>query len=220
MIVFTRLFLVLGTVLLFTSCGGGESSSSGGSGVGGTGVTQVRGNVSKVNGQDFVYITPTISPTVVDYMAQWLIPLSFAQSNNSSNLIVSGGGQSSTVNAAGEFILANVSPSSSFVMTFTIDSRQDIPLNIGEVQKGAVVTVSNIAINTNTGNAQPGGIEVVAPDAPADGPNGSAPDESEDDVSESEDDVSESDEDVNENEDGVSNSEDDVSESDDEGSES
>lgn len=211
MIIYNRLAIVFASVLAFSSCGGGESStSSGGSGIGGTGITLVRGNVANVNGQALVYIMPEKTPNVVDYISEWVIPLSFAQAGNLSSLTVSGGGQSSSVSTSGEFTLPDVTPSSNFVLTFTIDNRQNIPLRIGQVLEGAIVTVRNIAIDTNSGSAQPGGIDVQKPVEPDD-EDSKDPDD-QDDVSEDKTEEEDVDEEDEEDDGDEEDEEDDVSE--------
>jgi hypothetical protein len=95
---------------------------------------------------------------------------------------VSGGGKSTSVNSSGEFELPGVTPSANFVLTFKISGSDTIPLGIGEVPKGATVTVKNIAIDTKDNSAKPAEIDVKEPVETED-------DVSEDDVSE--DDVSE-----------------------------
>jgi len=160
MILFRRLAIVFIFALSFASCGGGSSSS--GSGIGGTGITLVRGNVTSVDGQLFVLLSPEGTYHSIDYLTEWIIPLSYAQSNGTDSLTVSGGGQTTTVNSAGEFELPGVTPSANFVLTFKTDG-DSIPLGIGEVLNGAVVTVKNIRIDTKSGSAKPADIDVKEP---------------------------------------------------------
>jgi hypothetical protein len=203
-----RLGIIFAITLFFTSCGGGSSSS--GSGIGGTGITLVQGNVSSVDGQLFVTINPEGSQQAVAMLTEWIIPLSYAQSGSQGLLTVSGGGQSTSVNSSGEFQLPGVTPSTHFVLTFVAAGNNTIPLGIGEVPKGATVTVKNIAIDTNDSSAKPAEIDVKEPVEMED-------DVSEDDVSEdsgsntkseSEDDISEG---KAEDEEGSDDSIDDVS---------
>ena len=93
-------------------------------------------------------------------LTEWIIPLSYAQSANAGSLIVSGGGQSNRVNSSGEFALASVIPSTNFVLTFKVSGDSSIPLGIGKVLKGAIVTVKNVAIDTRNNSAKPTEIEV------------------------------------------------------------
>lgn len=161
MILFRRLAIVFLFALSFTSCGGGSSSS--GSGIGGTGITLVRGNVTSVDGQLFVLLSPEGTHQSIDYLTEWIIPLSYAQSGSTGSLTVSGGGQTTSVNSAGEFELPGVTPSANFVLTFKTDDNDTIPLGIGEVLNGAVVTVKNIRIDTKSGSAKPADIDVEEP---------------------------------------------------------
>ncbi len=156
-----RLGIVFMIALFFTSCGGGISSS--GSGIGGTGITLVQGNISSVDGQFLATIRSDDSQHTVAYYTQWIVPLSYAQSSSSGSLTVSGGGRSSSVNASGEFELAGVTPSANFVLTFEVSGNDSISLGIGEVLKGATVTVKNIKIDTTDSSARPAEVEVEAP---------------------------------------------------------
>ncbi len=176
-----RIGIIVVIALFFASCGGGGSSS--GSGIGGTGITLVQGNVSSVNGQFFAYIKPEGSQNIA-YLTEWIIPLSFAQSATPGSLIVSGGGQSTRVNSSGQFQLSGVIPSASFVLTFKVIGNDTILLGIGGVPKGATVTVKNIAIDTNSGSANSDEIDVIEPAEIED-------DISEDNENESEDNISE-----------------------------
>ncbi len=160
MILFRRLTIVFVFALSFASCGGGSSSS--GSGIGGTGITLVRGNVSSVDGQLFVSIHPEGSYLPITGLAEWIIPLSYAQSGGAGSLIVSGGGQTTTTNSAGVFELPGVTPSANFVLTFKTDG-DSISLGIGEVLNGAVVTVKDIRIDTKSASAKPRDIDVEEP---------------------------------------------------------
>ena len=161
MILFRRLTIVFIFALSFASCGGGSSSS--GSGIGGTGITLVRGNVTSVDGQLFVLLNPEGANQPIVYLAEWFIPLSYAQAASTSSLIVSGGGKTTTTNSAGEFELPGVTPSANFVLTFKTDGSDTIPLGIGEVLNGSVVTVKDIRIDTKSGRAKPTDIDVEEP---------------------------------------------------------
>ncbi len=160
MILFRRLTIVFIFALSFASCGGGSSSS--GSGIGGTGITLVRGNVSSVDGQLFVSIHPEGSYLPITGLAEWIIPLSYAQSGGADSLTVSGGSQTTTTNSAGVFELPGVTPSANFVLTFKTDG-DSISLGIGEVLNGAVVTVKDIRIDTKSASAKPRDIDVEEP---------------------------------------------------------
>lgn len=154
--------LLLVTIALFiTSCGGGISSSGSGSGIGGTGITLVSGNVSSINGQLFVHLAPESKSGKLIAISDWIIPASHAQVSSISSLIVSGGGQSVEVSPSGTFALPNVTPSDHFVLTFTVNGNQSIPMPIGQVQAGAAVIVKDIAIDTQKSQARPSEIDVV-----------------------------------------------------------
>lgn len=170
-----RLGIIFVIALFFTSCGGGSSSS--GSGIGGTGITLVQGNVSSIDGFFVATIKSESSHHTVAYLTEWIIPLSYAQSTSPALLTVSGGGKSTRVNSSGEFELPGVTPNANFVLTFEISGSNTIPLGIGEVLKGATVTVKNITIDTKDNSAKPTEIDVKEPVETED-------DVSEDDVSE------------------------------------
>ena len=104
-----------------------------------------------------------------------------------------GAGKSTSVNSSGEFELPGVTPSANFVLTFEISGSNTIPLGIGEVLKGATVTVKNIAIDTKDSSAKPAEIEVKEPveteddvseDDVSEDPGSNPEDEPEDDTSE------------------------------------
>lgn len=81
-----------------------------------------------------------------------------------SNIIVSGGGQSTTVSSSDVFVLPGVTPSNQLILTFTVDGSDNARMNIGQVPKGSVVTVRNISIDTKSSSARPAEIEVKEPD--------------------------------------------------------
>jgi len=198
-----RLGIIFVIALFFTSCGGGSSSS--GSGIGGTGITLVQGNVSSIDGFYVATIKSENSHHTVAYLTEWIIPLSYAQSASPALLTVSGGGKSTSVNSSGEFELPGVTPSANFVLTFEISGSNTIPLGIGEVLKGATVTVKNIAIDTKDSSAKPAEIEVEEPveteddvseDDVSEDPGSNPEDEPEDDTSEDKEDSDDSIDDV------------------------
>jgi len=172
-----------------------------------TGITLVQGNISSVNGQFFATIKSEDPRQTIVYLTEWIIPLSYAQSANPGSLIVSGGGQSSSVSSSGEFELAGVTPSSNFVLTFEVSGNNSIPLGIGEVLKGATVTVKNIAIDTTDSSAKPAEIEVKEPveteDDISEDANSKPEDETETEEEESDDDSEDGAEDEEDSDDSV-----------------
>ena len=163
MISLRRLLLV--TLALFlTSCGGGVTSSGSGSGIGGTGITLVSGNVSSVNGELYVQLTDESGTDRLIAISDWIIKAGHAQPSSISSLKVSGGGQSVNVSTSGGFSLPNVAPNENFVLVFIVNGNQSIRMPIGQVKLGAAVTVKNINIDTRSSSARPADIEVVEPE--------------------------------------------------------
>jgi len=205
--IFTRFLLIflLGSIL--SSCGGGGSySASGGSGIGGTGVTFVRGNISSIDSQSVALTESRTQYLVVKATQIEILHLALAQSTDLADIVVFGGGKSSSLSRSGTFELANVEPSTQFTLTFRLSTGDELPLHVGVVPLGTTVVVNDISLNTNTGTAQSASINVAV----SNGTNGisqtisgegstsedsaSEDDTSEDNVSEdsiSEDDISE-----------------------------
>ena len=149
-----KLASIVVTALLLHACGGGgvASTGSGGSGIGGTGMTLVQGNVLSVDGQLYVYMEQHGEGRLLD----WLLHPAYAQV---ADIVVSGGGQSATVNSGGSFAQAGVTPSSDFILRFTVNGRDRAQVNIGKVNQGSVVTVRDISIDTRTSSAKPKEVE-------------------------------------------------------------
>lgn len=164
--------LVAAVALGLASCG--DSSTSGGSGVGGTGITTVSGNVASV----------TASAAVPgDTRLAWLdrvIEPAFAQSSGVpgvGGITVSGGGASTVTDPTGNFTLQGVVPSDNLVITFEVPGVPPIGLELGAVPAGAAVEVANIVIDTSALTATPGGINVESPgNAPVNTPPEEVPD--------------------------------------------
>ncbi len=153
--------LVFAACLLLTSCGGGGvAKSGGGSGVGGTGITFVKGNILSVNGELIADANSVTDPGFARYLSNLVIKLAMAQSIDPTSITVFGGGLSSKVNALGEFELPGVQPSNNFVLIFRFNDGSTASLSIGSVEIGSKVTVKDIVIDTNSGSAEPGPIEV------------------------------------------------------------
>lgn len=141
-------FVCLATVLVI-SCGGGSVAGDE-SGIGGTGLTFVKGNVASVNGVSAARLTEESGMLA---LLSSLISPAVAQTANLSGIEVAGGGKSTTTDAMGDFVLADVQPSNAFMLRFTFPNGRVVNLNIGPVGDQTIVDVSNIAIDTATGQA-------------------------------------------------------------------
>ena len=138
MSIFWKRMLVLVLALVCTSCGGGaDVASGGGSGIGGTGISFVKGNVVSVNGQ-----TNTGQAKAL-----------FASTGIFQGVMVSGGGKSSPLNQFGGFELANVTPSENLVLTFDVSGSGSAILPVGMIDPGQTAIITDIVINTNSGSA-------------------------------------------------------------------
>ncbi len=125
-------------IAVCTACGGGgEVASGGGSGIGGTGISFVKGNVASVNGQANAGLSKAL----------------YASTGIFAGVTVSGGGKTSALNQFGGFELADVTPSENLVLTFEVEGSGNATLPLGKVGPGETATVTDIAIDTSTGNA-------------------------------------------------------------------
>jgi hypothetical protein len=183
-----RLFVLLIAVVCTACGGGGEVASGGGSGIGGTGISFVKGNVASVNGQTNAGQAKAL----------------FASTGIFAGVTVSGGGKTSTLNQFGGFELADVTPSENLVLTFEVEGSGNATLPVGRVGPGQTATVNDIAINTSTGNVSSSSI--TRSQTPVDD------DDSEEFDSEGDDDDSED----NESEDGEEDEEDEEDDEDEE----
>ena len=130
--------MVLALALLCVSCGGGgDVATGGGSGIGGTGISFVKGNVVSVDGQTNAGQAKAL----------------FASTGIFEGVTVSGGGKSSPLNQFGGFELADVAPSENMVLTFDVSGSGSATLPVGMVGRGQTAIVTDITINTDSGNA-------------------------------------------------------------------
>lgn len=154
--------LVLAFALALSSCGGGTTTvGSGESGIGGTGITTVVGNVSQVidrdQGDDLA--RAQIQRAVAEAM-DWITTPVNASSTRLGGIKVFGGGQSATTDDSGNFKLEGVSPSDNFVLTFVFEDDETVSLPIGSVPPRSRVQVNNIVVDIEKGFATPGSVEV------------------------------------------------------------
>lgn len=153
--------LSLMLALALTSCGGGtDTAGAGGSGIGGTGITTVAGNVSQIVAWGNQPRNRTISDKMVAAVSSLLTRVANAQSGSLAGIRVTGGGRETTTDATGGFTLANVAPSTDFVLTFVPKGDRSIDLAIGEVPEGSRVHVRNIVLYASQGSASAGGVEI------------------------------------------------------------
>ena len=154
---FLTLLAGLITITLASCGGGGDDLASGGgsSGFGGTGISFVKGNVVSINGQTISANTASASPFSSPRILTLLSNLAIAQTIDPRSIRVSGGGVSTTLDDNGRFLLENVAPSVNFELRFEIAGQPVVSLQVGSVQGGNEVVVTNIRIDTNTGSAQP-----------------------------------------------------------------
>lgn len=157
--------LILVLTFALSSCGGGtDTAGAGGSGIGGTGITTVTGNISQV-----VALAPQddqpLARSLLAGAFNWFSTPVNAQStppddDQRGGIQVFGGGQLTTTNDDGEFVLEDVEPSDNFVLRFVFEENQTVTTSIGPVPPGALVTVSDIVVDTEQGFANPGSVRV------------------------------------------------------------
>ena len=141
--------------LALSSCGGGSdtvTAGAGGSGIGGTGVTMVRGNVATV----VAAIEPggTVHErTMFAHMLNFISQPAVAQSSSVQGIVVSGGGKRGVTDSLGRFVLNGVVPSNSFTLIFTLKDGRQATMGIGPVVEGTTVEVKNVVVNVQRGNA-------------------------------------------------------------------
>ena len=158
---FLRIFALISTLvsaLAVVSCGGGSGVTAGvgGSGIGGTGITLVRGNVATVVAVLENSARVRMLAGIIDLFSRSAI----AQPGEVDGIVVSGGGQTDVTDEQGRFELIEVTPSSNFVITLTLQDGQVINLGIGSVPPSSAVQVNNIVVDARQGNASPSSVEV------------------------------------------------------------
>lgn len=167
----TYALLMTAALITLSSCGGGGSTTVGigGSGIGGTGITKVRGNITSIgrasigsNEINFHILNVAYANDAIDLTV-------VAQA--SSGIIVSGGGRSTLTDSTGQFTLNDVDPSDNFLLTLVLQSSQQIIVNIGTVSAGKIVTVNDIVVSASQGTAKPTSIDVKDNDEDDDGSN-------------------------------------------------
>ena len=184
MSIFWKRMLVLVIALVCVSCGGGtDVASGGGSGIGGTGISFVKGNVVSVNGQKNAGQAKAL----------------FASTGVFQGVTVSGGGKSSPLNQFGGFELADVTPSENLVLTFDVSGSGSATLPVGMIDAGQTAIVTDIVINTDSGNASSSSITREQTEIEDEDSDDSDSEDEEDD--DSEDDDSGDDEDDDDSED-------------------
>jgi hypothetical protein len=150
--------IALTSALTLVSCSGGSGVTAGvgGSGIGGTGVTLVRGNVATVVAALESEARVRILAEVIDLFSRPVI----AQSGSVEGIMVSGGGQADVTDELGRFELIGVTPSPNFVLTLVVTSGQPANLGIGPVAQNSAVQVNNIVIDARQGSATSSSVDV------------------------------------------------------------
>ncbi len=152
--------LLVFLTLVLSSCGGGTTTvGSGESGIGGTGITTVTGNVSQViaDGPDAEH---AMVRRMIAGAVNWVAPPVNADLTLLGGIHVIGGGQFTTTDDSGNFVLEDVSPSNNFVLSFVFEDDETVALPIGTVPAGARVTVNDIVVDVDQGFATPGNVEI------------------------------------------------------------
>ena len=149
---------VVALALTLSSCGGGSGTTAGkgGSGIGGTGVTLVRGNVATV-----VAALQHDNPNHIRALVR-ILDLASPQAiaaQSVKGISVSGGGRGDVTDDNGRFELIGVTPSSNFVLTMKLSGGKQIKLPIGPVQKSQSVQVNNIVIDARNDDASFSSVE-------------------------------------------------------------
>jgi hypothetical protein len=153
--------LVLALSMALISCGGGTNTAGGGSGIGGTGISTVTGNVSQVitDEPEAAWHERPLGLRVLAGAINWLSAPVNAESAQLAGIQVFGGGGIATTGDDGSFTLEEVAPSENFVLNFVLDDTQ-IALSIGRVPAGSRVEVRNIVVNAAQGFATAEDVEV------------------------------------------------------------
>lgn len=156
---FLNAFIVILTIAL-SSCGGGtHTAGAGGSGIGGTGITTVTGNVSQV-----VARAPqgdqTLARRVLAGAVRWVSAPANAQAFQLGGIQVFGGGRMTTTDDSGNFVLEDVAPSDNFVLSFVFEDNETITLPIGAVPAGSRARVHDIVVDVEQGFATPSRVEI------------------------------------------------------------
>lgn len=161
--------LILVSTLALASCGGGTTTAgSGGSGIGGTGITTVTGNVVEViasaqetqEQETQEQEQASLGDRMIARAVRWIAAPVSAAATDLADIRVVGGGQITTTDENGDFVLEDVSPSDNFILTFELENDRPINLPIGTVPAGTLVQVSDIVINADEGFANPGDINI------------------------------------------------------------
>lgn len=146
---------------VLSSCGGGGTTAGvGGSGIGGTGVTLVRGNVVTVTAALDLDRKGDGYARMLARIADLISREAVAQAGGVSGIRVSGGGKQDITDDLGRFDLIDVTPSSNFIITLVLSDGQRVDFSIGAVPDMAAVRVDNIVIDSGEGSAQPSSVEV------------------------------------------------------------
>lgn len=156
-----RILLSLALILAASSCGGGtDVAGAGGSGIGGTGITTVSGNVSRVVARAEQPPDGSLVRRMLAVLSRSVADAASAQSASLAGIKVTGGGRTTTTDGAGGFDLEDVAPSSNFVLTFVLPDKDSIPLPLGAVPPGSRVRVSNVVLYADQGSASAGQVDV------------------------------------------------------------
>jgi hypothetical protein len=146
--IFIRHLLLAAALLLLAACGGDSGfvkTGSGESGVGGTGISLVKGNVTDIDGAG---------------------PGSMAFDDTS----VSAGGRQSKLSPDGGFTLLDVPPADNLVLVFTDSEGKRVTLSLGPFPAGGTATVDDVDLDYSTGNATARNVEIEAPPGGSQGP--------------------------------------------------
>lgn len=157
-----RFALLLVLTLALVSCGGGATYTAGvgGSGIGGTGITTVTGNVSQVVARAAWPDSPAIDSGLLAEAARLLAEPASAQSASLAGIRVFGGGRETTTDSSGAFRLDDVVPSDNFVLTFVLPDEGPVKLGIGKVVRGSRVQVDDVVIHASQHSARAGSVKV------------------------------------------------------------
>ena len=139
-------FAILLTIL--SACSDGSSSSESGSGIGGTGISYLRGNIADVRENDSTNKARfKISGLNTLNILRKAVPAAYAQTSSLSGIVVSGGGQVTKTDESGNFVLNNITPSDNFILTIRLPTGESIVASIGEISPSVEVTLVNIVVD-------------------------------------------------------------------------
>lgn len=151
----------LALAILIAACGAGDTLSGGGeSGLGGTGIGLVKGDIAAVE-TALDEKSSSHEESILFASFKLFIAQAYAQTGSLAGITISGGGQITTTNISGEFLLYDVEHSNNLTLLFTLPFGQMFELSIGPVMAGDAVVIRDVVLNERNGGVSFGSIETL-----------------------------------------------------------